>query len=99
MLGVDRNDDLASMYKLVSRVPQGLFQLKYLFESHVHAQGLAAVEKCKDNAMNDPKVYVTALLDVHLKYSTWVQESFSSDQAFTMALDKACGSVSVNVPF
>ena len=36
----------------------------------------------------DPRVYVTALLDVHRKYSTLVQESFSSDQGFTMALDK-----------
>ena len=33
-------------------------------------------------------MYVTALLDVHRKYSTLVQESFSSDQGFTMALDK-----------
>ena len=44
--------DLARMYTLVSRVPNGLDQLKDLFESHVHSQGIAAIEKCRDTAQN-----------------------------------------------
>lgn len=40
------------MYTLVSRVPNGLVQLKDLFETHVYQQGMAAVEKCKDTAQN-----------------------------------------------
>lgn len=40
------------MFTLVSRVPNGLDQLKDLFESHVHSQGIAAIEKCRDTAQN-----------------------------------------------
>lgn len=40
------------MFTLVSRVPNGLDQLKDLFESHVHSQGVAAIEKCRDTAQN-----------------------------------------------
>jgi cullin 1 len=52
LLSQDKNEDLARMYKLVSRVNNGLGQLKKLFESHVYSQGMAAVEKCCDTAQN-----------------------------------------------
>ena len=40
------------MYTLVSRVPDGLNELKSRFETHVHSQGLAAVEKIGETATN-----------------------------------------------
>lgn len=40
------------MYSLVSRVPIGMAELRRKFESHVHSQGLSAVEKCGDSVMN-----------------------------------------------
>jgi len=42
-------------------------------------------------ALQDPKVYVQALLDVHNKYSAMVQSSFNGDAGFMQSLDKACG--------
>jgi hypothetical protein len=36
----------------------------------------------------DPKVYVETILDIHTKFYKLVQESFSSEQGFTAALDK-----------
>lgn len=44
--------DLARMYMLVSRVSNGLAQLKELFELHVYSQGMASIEKCRDTAQN-----------------------------------------------
>lgn len=44
--------DLARMYSLVSRVPVGMVELRKKFESHVHSQGLSAIEKCGDTVMN-----------------------------------------------
>ena len=38
------------MYRLVSRVSGGLEGLESRFESHVHSQGMAAVEKCLEAA-------------------------------------------------
>lgn len=40
------------MYNLVSRITDGLGELKKLLETHIHNQGLAAVEKCGDSALN-----------------------------------------------
>jgi len=37
---------------LVSRVSDGLSELKSRFETHVHSQGLAAIEKCGEAASN-----------------------------------------------
>ena len=40
------------MYQLVSRIQDGLGELKTLLETHIYNQGLAAVEKCGDSALN-----------------------------------------------
>ena len=44
--------DLGRMYQLVSRIQDGLGELKTLLETHIYNQGLAAVEKCGDSALN-----------------------------------------------
>ena len=40
------------MYQLVSRIQDGLGELKILLESHIYNQGLAAIEKCGEAALN-----------------------------------------------
>ena len=40
------------MYQLVSRIQDGLGELKSLLESHIYNQGLAAIEKCGESAIN-----------------------------------------------
>ncbi|XP_065666167.1 cullin-1-like isoform X8 [Hydra vulgaris] len=82
--------DLGRMYNLVSRVPDGLVTLKQLLEQHIHTQGLNAIEKCGEAAINDPKMYVTTILGVHRKYYALVVSAFSNDNGFVAALDKAC---------
>ena len=44
--------DLARMYSLVSRIPDGLGQLMSLLETHICNQGFAAIEKCGETAVN-----------------------------------------------
>lgn len=41
--------------------------------------------------MNDPKMYVQTVLDVHKKYNALVMSAFNNDAGFVAALDKACG--------
>uniref|UniRef100_A0A9J7YYE6 Cullin 1b n=1 Tax=Cyprinus carpio carpio TaxID=630221 RepID=A0A9J7YYE6_CYPCA len=91
LLDADKNEDLGRMYNLVSRITDGLGELKKLLESHIHNQGLAAIEKCGDSALNDPKMYVQTILDVHKKYNALVMSAFNNDAGFVAALDKACG--------
>lgn len=40
------------MYNLVSRITDGLGELKKLLETHIYNQGLAAIEKCGESALN-----------------------------------------------
>lgn len=41
--------------------------------------------------LQDPKNYVTTILNVHKKYHKMVLTAFRSDSGFVAALDKACG--------
>merc|ERR1719189_2456310 len=50
-----------------------------------------AIEKLGDEAVNDPKLYVSTILDVHRKYNALVMTAFNNDSGFVASLDKACG--------
>ncbi|KAG7173036.1 Cullin-1-like [Homarus americanus] len=91
LLNDDKNEDLARMYQLVSRIPDGLRELRTLLEQHITNQGLAAIDRCGDSAVNDPKIYVQTILEVHRKYNSLVLTAFNNDTGFVAALDKACG--------
>ena len=52
LLNDDKNDDLGRMYLLVSRIPDGLGELKNLLENHINNQGLAAIDKLGEEALN-----------------------------------------------
>ena len=52
LLNADKDEDLGRMYTLVSRIPDGLGELKLLLENHINNQGLAAIEKLGDDAIN-----------------------------------------------
>uniref|UniRef100_A0A0K8TSJ6 Cullin-1 n=1 Tax=Tabanus bromius TaxID=304241 RepID=A0A0K8TSJ6_TABBR len=91
LLNADKNADLGRMYTLVSRISEGLGELKAILEDHIHSQGITAIEKCGDAEANDPKLYVQTILEVHKKYNALVLMSFNNDKGFVAALDKACG--------
>ncbi|KAF2768296.1 Cullin-domain-containing protein [Teratosphaeria nubilosa] len=91
LLDNDREEDMARMYKLLARIPEGLDPLRERFEKHVRRAGLLAVEKvaAQGDAV-DPKAYIDALLEVHTQYSALVQKSFNGESEFVRSLDNAC---------
>ncbi|CAF3082797.1 unnamed protein product [Rotaria socialis] len=91
LLHNEKHSDLALLYKLVSRVPNATLELKKIVEDHIRQMGIDAIERASVSALNDPKLYVETILDIHTKFFKLVQEAFSSEQGFTAALDKACG--------
>ncbi|CAK8671716.1 unnamed protein product [Clavelina lepadiformis] len=91
LLNDDKNEDLGRMFKLVSKIQDGLGELKSLLERHIHTQGDSVIQQCADTAINDPKLYVQTILQVHKKYDALVGKSFECDSGFVAALDKACG--------
>lgn len=91
LLDADKNVDLCRMYSLVSRITEGLKELKSVLEEHIHNQGVTFIAKGGEAAANDSKVYVQTILEVHKKYNALVLTSFKNDNGFVAALDKACG--------
>ncbi|RDA90149.1 hypothetical protein CP533_2200 [Ophiocordyceps camponoti-saundersi (nom. inval.)] len=92
LLDSDREDDMARMYRLLSRIPDGLEPLRAKFETHVRKAGLAAVQKIQSSEGDklEPKVYVDALLEVHSQYQLLVKRAFNDEAEFTRSLDNAC---------
>ncbi|CAF2488809.1 unnamed protein product [Rotaria sp. Silwood2] len=91
LLHAEKHSDLALLFKLVSRVPNATVELKKIVEEHVRQMGIDAIERASGSALNDPKLYVETILEIHTKFFKLVQDAFSSEQGFTAALDKACG--------
>ncbi|OIW28423.1 Cullin-domain-containing protein [Coniochaeta ligniaria NRRL 30616] len=91
LLDNDREEDMARMYSLLSRIPDGLDPLRSKFEAHVRKAGLAAVTKVSaDVEKLEPKVYVDALLEIHTQYQGLVKRAFNDEAEFTRSLDNAC---------
>ncbi|KAI1828457.1 Cullin-domain-containing protein [Xylaria intraflava] len=91
LLDNNREEDMARMYKLLSRIPEGLDPLRQKFEAHVRHAGLAAVAKvASDVEKLEPKVYVEALLETHTQYQILVKRAFADEPEFTRSLDNAC---------
>ena len=89
LLDADKNEDLGRMYNLVSRIQDGLGELKEPLETHIHNQSLTAFEKCGKAALKDPKMNVQTVLDVHKKYDALMTSAFNNDAGFLTSLDKA----------
>ncbi|KAG8425506.1 ubiquitin ligase (cullin) of SCF [Metarhizium acridum] len=92
LLDNEREEDMARMYNLLSRIPDGLDPLRTKFEKHVLKAGLAAVQKVQSSEGDklEPKVYVDALLEVHSQYQLLVKQAFNDEPDFTRSLDNAC---------
>ncbi|KAK0629646.1 Cullin [Bombardia bombarda] len=91
LLDNDREEDMARMYSLLSRIADGLDPLRAKFEAHVRKAGLAAVAKVASDADKlEPKIYVDALLEIHTQYQGLVKRAFNDEPEFTRSLDNAC---------
>lgn len=52
LLDADKNVDLSRMYSLVSRITEGLKELKTVLEEHIHNQGVTFIAKGGEAAAN-----------------------------------------------
>merc|ERR1712141_18250 len=90
LLENDKFEDLGRMYRLVSRIPNGIGEMGNWLENHISDQGNSAIEKLGEDAINDAKMYVSTLLEIHAKYQNLVKLQFEKDIIFVTALDKGC---------
>ncbi|CAF1505166.1 unnamed protein product [Rotaria sordida] len=88
LLRNERHQDLALLFKLVNRVPNATNELKKIVENHIYEMGINTIERVSGTAINDPKLYIETILDIHKKYLILVQNVFNNAQDFIIALDK-----------
>ncbi|KAJ3448730.1 cullin-1 [Anaeramoeba flamelloides] len=78
------------MYKLLSRIENGLQSLMETFEKHILQMELDQLEEIKQTAPKKPRQYVEVMLGVYKKYYRVVESAFEKDYGFFTALNKAC---------
>ncbi|KAL0336350.1 UNVERIFIED_CONTAM: Cullin-3A [Sesamum radiatum] len=87
MLGDDKSEDLARMYNLFRRVPDGLSTIRDVMTSHIRDTGKQLVtdpEKSKN-----PVEFVETLLEKRDKYDKIISLAFSNDKTFQNALNSS----------
>ncbi|XP_066266185.1 cullin-3-A-like [Branchiostoma lanceolatum] len=83
MLKNNKTDDLACMYKLFIRVPDGLKTICECVSKYLREQGKAIVtEEGQAGEPKNPITYVQSLLDLKERFDHFLHESFSDDKVF-----------------
>lgn len=95
LLRDDKKEDLARMYNLFSRVPDGLEPIATMVQQHIQEMGLnvvsqreAEIKDGKKESASDP-TFVQALLALHAKYRKLVDEQFQGNALFQKAMKEA----------
>lgn len=105
LLRDDKTEDLARMYRLFQRIPQGLQPIAEIFKEHVEAEGMKLVKEVteavetkkerdtgkpsKDSGSSYEQQYVRQVIEVHDKYLMYVSSCFSNSSLFHKALKEA----------
>ncbi|XP_060940711.1 cullin-3-like [Limanda limanda] len=84
MLKHDKLDDLACMYKLFTRVPNGLKTMCECMSSYLREQGKALVSE--EGEGNNPVDYIQGLLDLKSQFDHFLFKSFNNDRVFKQSI-------------
>lgn len=96
LLKYDKLDDLARMYRLFSRIKNGLEPIADLVQKHITAVGNDIVEKRANavtsgnikDASSDP-AFIKDILAIHDKFRSIVNDQFAGNSLFQKALKEA----------
>jgi hypothetical protein len=81
------------LYRLVSRVPEGMRQPLCVFEQHVLNCLTELVKSPVSLAQKEPNRFIEQLVELRERFLSFCQESFEGDPALEAALDKTFRSV------
>ncbi|TSP46850.1 Cullin-3 [Bagarius yarrelli] len=84
MLKNGKTEDLACMYKLFSRVPNGLKTMCECMSAYLREQGKALVSE--EGEGKNPVDYIQGLLDLKSRFDRFLQESFNNDRLFKQTI-------------
>ncbi|XP_069367318.1 cullin-3-B-like [Paralichthys olivaceus] len=84
MLKNGKTDDLACMYKLFTRVPNGLKTMCECMSPYLREQGKALVSE--EGEGKNPVDYIQGLLDLKTRFDRFLLESFNNDRLFKQTI-------------
>ncbi|XP_016330389.1 cullin-3-like [Sinocyclocheilus anshuiensis] len=84
MLKNGKTEDLACMYKLFGRVPNGLKTMCECMSWYLREQGKALVSE--EGEGKNPVDYIQGLLDLKSRFDRFLQESFNNDRLFKQTI-------------
>ncbi|XP_029656963.2 cullin-3-like [Octopus sinensis] len=85
MLKNNKTDDLACMYKLFIRVPEGLKTMCDCSSAYLREQGKALVSEEGEDGKNAIS-YIQSLLDLKDRFDHFLHESFNDDKQFKQVI-------------
>ncbi|GLT79421.1 hypothetical protein SLA2020_509100 [Shorea laevis] len=97
LLRDDKVGDLSRMFRLFSKIPQGLDPVSSIFRQHVTAEGIALVKQAEDAASNrkvdkkdvvgmQEQVFVGKVIELHDKCLAYMNDCFQNHTLFHKAL-------------
>jgi len=89
----DKREDLTRMYRLLSRIDEGIKPMLDVLQNYVTNTGFDAVKNIPAKDQKEPKAYIETLLKIYDQFNDVVKKAFSNDGAFIAALDRACRKV------
>mmetsp|Transcript_2386 Transcript_2386/g.4333 ORF Transcript_2386/g.4333 Transcript_2386/m.4333 type:complete len:744 (-) Transcript_2386:145-2376(-) len=95
LLANDKSEDLQRMFRLFSRLENGLNPIATIVEQFISAMGLECIDKRKarldggEKDKNDDPKFVRSLLSLHDKYLGVIKSDFSGHSLFQKALKDA----------
>ncbi|CAL4963660.1 unnamed protein product [Urochloa decumbens] len=84
----EKVEDLSRMFRLFSRIKDGLPPVSKTFQEHVNEVGMSMLKQAVD-AATSKKDYVRKVLDLHDKYMAYVISCFQNHTLFHKALKEA----------
>ncbi|XP_042392805.1 cullin-1-like [Zingiber officinale] len=88
LLQEDRVDDLSRMYRLFSKIPNGLDLISKIYQKHVIAEGTTLVKQVGAAASNKI-IFGKKIIELHDRYMAFVNDCFQNQRLFCKALEKA----------
>ncbi|CAI9100076.1 OLC1v1037001C1 [Oldenlandia corymbosa var. corymbosa] len=91
LLQDEKVEDLSRMFRLFSKVDQGLDPVAKGFQQHVTSEGTALVKQAEDAAKDKKaeQLFVRKVIDLHDKYTGYVNDCFQNHSLFHKALKEA----------
>ncbi|CAF2832753.1 unnamed protein product [Rotaria sp. Silwood2] len=91
LLHNENYSDFACLFKSFDKIPNVTVQLKKIFEDNFLPKGIQSMEQISITAINDPKLHIETILDIHKKFFKVAQNFFNNDENLIASVNKACG--------